>query len=52
MSADVIRPIRSLEYAMERDPLKFGGLFGVFELAQERAREDADGRCVPISDSL
>ena len=41
----MIRRHGSLKYAIEKAPFKFGGLFGVFGLAQEVAMEDADGQC-------
>ena len=48
MFADVIRLRRYIKYAMERAHFKFGGLFGVFGLAREGAREDDDGQCSNI----
>ena len=48
MSEDVIGLGRSVEYAMKMAPSKFGGLFGVFGLAQEGVREDNDGPCSNI----
>ena len=41
---DVIQAHGSLEYAIEKAPFKFGGLFGVFGLAREVAMEDDDGQ--------
>ena len=48
-ATDVIQRHGYLEYAIEKAPFKFGGLFGVFGLAREVAMEDADGQCSTFS---